>query len=201
MSNINIRFKEARKRLHYSQKEYSKELGISQSHISGIENGKDNPSISLIKLACLKFGINEEWLLSGIGEMFVIEKEWGEATKEDIISKYEVMKSLLDSYIYNINNDSLLDVINAFSYFVSIISSKGLDDNKKEEFLNSFSSMMDKTEKTIFMTYMLKEIQPTNYKSILKYRTELDEMNKNRSSDFKNMLFIYLEQYNIDLEL
>ena len=64
MESIGVRIKTARQNLHMKQDQFSSEVGISRTHLSGIENGKDNPSIPLIKLICYKFNINEDWLMS-----------------------------------------------------------------------------------------------------------------------------------------
>ena len=57
--SLNSRFKEVRKILKQTQKQYAEELGISQAHLSNIENERDNPSLSLVKLVCVKFGVSE----------------------------------------------------------------------------------------------------------------------------------------------
>lgn len=67
---INERFKEVRKALKYTQKKYAELLGASQTHLSNVENGNDNPSAILIKLVCAKFGVSEQYLANGEGEMF-----------------------------------------------------------------------------------------------------------------------------------
>ena len=67
MSTVNERFRDIRKELGFNQQQFAYELGISQTHISGIENGRDNPSKSLIKFLCAKFSVSEEWMLEGVG--------------------------------------------------------------------------------------------------------------------------------------
>ena len=44
-------------------------LGLSQVHISNIENDNDNPSDKLLKSICTTFKVNFEWLKNGVGEM------------------------------------------------------------------------------------------------------------------------------------
>lgn len=60
--------------LHMSQTEFGKKLGVSRSVINNIElNALARPDqkLSLYKLICSKFNVNEEWLLNGIEPMFI----------------------------------------------------------------------------------------------------------------------------------
>jgi transcriptional regulator with XRE-family HTH domain len=63
------RFREVRKAIKVTQKIFAESLGVDPSHVSQLESGKKQASRALIKLICLQFNINEEWLLSGKGEM------------------------------------------------------------------------------------------------------------------------------------
>lgn len=60
---------EVRKYLGLNQTELAEKLGVTRSTVCAWESGRNNPSDSLIKFLCEKFGINKEWLLSGIGMM------------------------------------------------------------------------------------------------------------------------------------
>ena len=60
-----------RKELDISQKDFSKALGVSAAHISGIESGNKQPSVQLAQLILEKFEVRQEWFDSGAGEMFL----------------------------------------------------------------------------------------------------------------------------------
>ena len=45
-------------------------IGCSKQLISQIERGKSNPSNDFISNISSAFGISQEWLLTGIGEMY-----------------------------------------------------------------------------------------------------------------------------------
>jgi transcriptional regulator with XRE-family HTH domain len=62
-----------RKELGLTQIEFAKKLGISRSAISLIEIGKNPLTEQNIKTISLIFGVNEEWLRTGKGEMFKTE--------------------------------------------------------------------------------------------------------------------------------
>ena len=60
--------------LHLNQTEFGERLGVSRSVIKNIElNALARPEqkLSLIKLICSEFNVNEEWLLDGTEPMFV----------------------------------------------------------------------------------------------------------------------------------
>lgn len=70
MDSIGSRIKILRKSEGLTQKDFSKKLLISQSYLSGLENGNEIPTNKFIKLICLEFGIRELWLINGDGEMY-----------------------------------------------------------------------------------------------------------------------------------
>ena len=75
MLELHERIRELRKNyLHMSQTAFGTKLGVSRSVINNIElNALARPDqkLSLIKLMCKEFSVNEEWLLNGTDPMFV----------------------------------------------------------------------------------------------------------------------------------
>lgn len=65
------RFKELRTALNMKQGDLAKELTLSQGHVSDIENGRKSLSDQTIEILTLKYNIDEEWLRTGEGEMFL----------------------------------------------------------------------------------------------------------------------------------
>lgn len=65
------RLKYIRKTLNLTQKNFAKEIGMSQSGYSQIEIGDKPISDRLIKSICMAFNVNENWLRTGEGEMFI----------------------------------------------------------------------------------------------------------------------------------
>ncbi len=66
-TSLGDRIKEIRKENSLTQLAFAKEVGISQTHVSKIEKGVENPSETLIKFICYKYFISEEWLKLGMG--------------------------------------------------------------------------------------------------------------------------------------
>lgn len=69
---MNTRIKELRKALNLSQKDFGIQIGL-RSSISEIENKKAPITERTIIAICNIFNVNEEWLRTGSGEMFVNE--------------------------------------------------------------------------------------------------------------------------------
>mgnify|MGYP000472167666 FL=1 len=69
------RIKELRKNhLNLSQEAFGERLGVSRSVINNIERNalaRPEQKLSLIRLMCKEFNVNEEWVLNGTGPMFV----------------------------------------------------------------------------------------------------------------------------------
>jgi transcriptional regulator with XRE-family HTH domain len=70
---INQRIKLLRENLKISQREFCKLLSLSGGYIANIEANLREPNDRLIKLIVSEFNVNEEWLLSGSGQMFDIK--------------------------------------------------------------------------------------------------------------------------------
>ena len=68
---MNERIKEVRKALHLTQAAFAGRVGVKQQTIAMLEAGNSNPSEQLINGICREFRVNEDWLRTGEGEMFV----------------------------------------------------------------------------------------------------------------------------------
>ena len=65
------RLKELRTVLGLNQEEFASALKIGRSTIANYEAGTRAPVASVISLICQKWNVNEEWLRTGEGQMFV----------------------------------------------------------------------------------------------------------------------------------
>lgn len=68
---MNSRIRHVRKTLGLNQKEFAQKLGITQSGVSWIEQDGNSISDQNVLLICREFNVNEDWLRTGSGEMFV----------------------------------------------------------------------------------------------------------------------------------
>jgi len=93
------RFKKAREfYLELKQKDLASALGVSPSHISGIESGKKVPSDRLVELFCIKFHISKEWLLNGSGDAIIPPSDF-EPFKVDKENDYETATGYVVRYM------------------------------------------------------------------------------------------------------
>lgn len=74
INSINFRLKEIRDKERLSQASFGKRLKISQSQIASYETGYRNITDRTIKDVCREFNINEDWLLTGEGDMYNNQK-------------------------------------------------------------------------------------------------------------------------------
>lgn len=65
------RLKTLRKELSLTQQAFSDRLGIQRSTYSKYELGTNIPTDAVINLICDRFHVNETWLRTGEGDMFV----------------------------------------------------------------------------------------------------------------------------------
>lgn len=66
---MNERIKQLRKALGLTQAEFGSRISMKQNTVAQIEGGR-NTSKQTIFAICREFGVNEEWLRTGTGEMF-----------------------------------------------------------------------------------------------------------------------------------
>lgn len=68
---MNKRLKEVRKALGLTQQEFADTIGSKRNTIAKYETETNVPSTAVVSLICSKFNVNEEWLRTGKGEMFI----------------------------------------------------------------------------------------------------------------------------------
>lgn len=74
VKTLKERIKELRKDLKLTQQKFSEKLGLKRQTIAAYEIGNIEPSDSTLLLICREFNVNEHWLRTGEGDMY-IEKE------------------------------------------------------------------------------------------------------------------------------
>ena len=67
---MNERIKKLRKALDLTQQAFADRLGIKQNTIAKYETNRGSPTTSVVALIVREFGVSEEWLRTGKGEMF-----------------------------------------------------------------------------------------------------------------------------------
>ena len=65
------RIKKIRKELDLTQQKFADKLGVQRNTIAMYEMGRTLPSDAIIRSICREFNVNEDWLRTGQGEMFI----------------------------------------------------------------------------------------------------------------------------------
>lgn len=96
---MNERIKKLRKMLDLTQREFGERIGVKGNTIAQYELGRNEPIDAVISLICREYGVSEEWLKNGSGEMFedvpeedVYSRAAAEALKNDDALAIEGMK-------------------------------------------------------------------------------------------------------------
>lgn len=99
---MNKRIRELRKAIGLNQTEFGKRIGVKQSAITGYETGIRTPLDSVILSICREFGVSEEWLRTGNGEMFLpAEDEVAEQVSHLLDESnpfYDLILAIMKSY-------------------------------------------------------------------------------------------------------
>lgn len=68
---MNERLRKLRKALDLTQQKFADRIGVKQNTVAQYEMGRNIPIDSVINLICREFNVNEEWLRTGTGDMFL----------------------------------------------------------------------------------------------------------------------------------
>ena len=77
---MNTRIKEVRKAAKLTQTAFGEKIGLSQNYIALIEGGQREPGDRTIRDSCREFDINELWLRTGNGPMYLPQDREAEMT-------------------------------------------------------------------------------------------------------------------------
>lgn len=110
------RIKEVRTLAGKSQTDFAKSISVSRSAICKMESGENYPSDQTINIICREYGIYEEWLRTGKGEMLKeksINEELIELTDKLLSEESTSFKNRLVSALARLTEDQwdLLETI------------------------------------------------------------------------------------------
>ena len=70
VETIGDRLAKIRDSVGLNQKDFAKNIYVSQTYYSNVENGNKKINDRIIALICSQYGVNKEYLLNGKGEIF-----------------------------------------------------------------------------------------------------------------------------------
>lgn len=94
---MNTRIKELRTALHLTLDGFGDRIGVTRAAVSKWENGDRGIADSMVVSICREFGVSEQWLRTGEGEMF-------EQTRETVLDRLAAEYSLDKEQVSVIEN-------------------------------------------------------------------------------------------------
>ena len=114
---IGERIKQVRKGNGLTLDEFGNAIKIAGASVSRLERGVNNPADRTIELICSKFGVREEWLRRGEGEMYAPKTTFNldEFARQRGASDLEI--AIVKAY-FNLNEATRKDILENFSTVV-----------------------------------------------------------------------------------
>lgn len=125
---VKDRIRKIRRDLDLTQQEFADRIGIKRNTIANYETGRNEPIDSVVSLICREFGVNEEWLRDGTGEMFAPDAS---DELEALVKRYDLSNAdqvLIEKYI-NLKAGSRETIIDFITDVVAAL--EDLDPNAK----------------------------------------------------------------------
>lgn len=107
---MNTRIKQLRKSLKLNQESFGSRLGVTGGAISRIESGNNKLTEQMIKVICSEFNVDENWLRTGVGNIFVVDEDKELETYILDLANGDVLKKNLVKAICKLS-DSEWDVL------------------------------------------------------------------------------------------
>jgi len=95
-AGISRRIGEIRKTLGLTQQKFAKDLKISRAFASALELNTRTIHERIIKMICFTYGVNENWLKTGKGEMFEKGRDY---KLEEVIANFKKLDEHLQDYV------------------------------------------------------------------------------------------------------
>lgn len=142
------RIKKVRKVLDLTQQEFADRIGSKRNTVATYEMGRTAPSAAVISLVCNIFSVNEVWLRTGEGEMFIQQSkddELDQVLSAIAASDDELIKRIIRAYwrLDDKEKSAVKKLIDGFSSesSVSAPSSTEVDQSEWEREADEFAAM------------------------------------------------------------
>lgn len=100
---MNNRIRALRKALGLSQKNFAERIGLKQHAISYMEKSGSTVTEQNIKTICTQFCVNENWLRTGCGNMFLEN----EKKQKEFFEIFDELSPVLQDYLIKTAKDLL----------------------------------------------------------------------------------------------
>lgn len=92
------RIKAVRKSLGLSQRAFGEKLGVSRDVINNIELGRVEPKGLFLQHFCEQYNINEDWLNTGEGDMFLKESKPDDPVLNEAVNIFKNLRPEFQEY-------------------------------------------------------------------------------------------------------
>lgn len=167
--NTIARLKELRQNNNLTQKDFAEKIGISRTYYSNIENGSMPLTPQILDMICFKFKINKDWLLYGTSDINIPNTD----DSALLTDKYNMFKDVIDKLILEADSNEFEYIVNAFSYFASILSIH--KKNNSIDYLSNVSQICDLLEKYCF-SLSTDKIKANNYEKLYNLKLREEQM-------------------------
>ena len=106
-----------RKNNKLNQQDFAKLLGISQTHVSKIEHGIENPSETLLLFISYKFAVNINWLKEEQGSYNGLDS----CSAESYFEKLIYVRHKIEKKASYMNTDSIWEYVDSIIYFEKLL--------------------------------------------------------------------------------
>lgn len=135
MNDIGFRIKSLRKARKITQKEFAERICVTQSYLSRVETGKEQPTDMLVKFIALEFNCSLQWLKNNDSEMDITESSFDYWDRQSAVPLKEgvlcVIKEL--SKMMRSNEETAISI--SVSCIIQAIITINSFDNKKKSAL------------------------------------------------------------------
>lgn len=156
MEDIGFRIKSLRKARNVTQKDFAERICVTQSYLSRVETGKEQPTDMLIKFISLEFDCSLEWLKNGVSQMDINSSSfdyWDRTSAEPLKKDALFQISELSSIMEKIKESAISLPVSTIVHSVSEIAD--LENKNKSalilselsDFVSEYVSIIERLEK------------------------------------------------------
>lgn len=106
-----------RKETGMNQTDFALAIGLKKSGLQKLEYGENTPAATTAMLICQKFNINHDWLMDGVGDMYIAEKSVLTGALRDAYTNDRLFREIADVYLSLDDNDKAV-IANVVQRFV-----------------------------------------------------------------------------------
>lgn len=197
MRNMGEKIKKIRKDHKLTQAEFAEIFGLSHSHISNIENNRENPSETLILFICSRFNISYEWLRYGEDENDTVSGY----SRAGRINNYNIASREFEHEFRYMNDDEIADYSDSAFSALQMIRSNFFKEKPelRHEILKAQRDFLNRIWLINNITNEIAERNRIDSDDKLEYIMKFNKLLSKAIDDFKALESLILNDTDIEL--